>query len=161
MATIYNSDLSKEIRDVGKIQISRDNIPSRLGDTVLPVIDVNPKHARVVNKIFSGSLSATGGFSFSAGPKTLYLTGFNMEYTADVAADNTVIFLRVTVGGANVDFNIRKQTLTAGSDHLSQSFPVPIPIDRNSSIYCVSTFAAGACTYGCTLYGYYDEQELA
>ncbi len=41
-AIIYNSDVTKELRDGGKISL-RDAIPNQLAEKVVPVMEVNPK----------------------------------------------------------------------------------------------------------------------
>lgn len=46
MAEIHNSDLSKEIIDKAKLQLSFDKLPTQLAEKVVPTLEVNPDISR-------------------------------------------------------------------------------------------------------------------
>jgi hypothetical protein len=153
MATIYNSDLTKELKDGIKIQQNRDVIPSQLADKVVPVMEVNPKLFRrsniCVQNVASNSASAT--IYTTPTDKDFYLVAVGISVSKDITATSTYSAIELTVDGggtANV-FNIAGLTLTPQSGAWSWALPVPIRIARGTTIKIVnSTNVGNVRSYG-------------
>lgn len=167
MATIYNSDLSNEIREGAKIQTSRDNIPSQLGQTVVPVMEVNPKLLRYVN--FGGSSStgtSAGTASASAADPNndFFVTGITIGIVKDATCDNGngVVSGTVTISGLAMSLvSIPVLTLTAQSLVVSQSFNPPVKIDRNTAVRgSAPTFTVGSCRFSISVAGFKQYNSL-
>lgn len=166
MAQIYNTDLIKELKDGAKAQQLRDTLPSQLAEKVVPVMEVNPKLLRtinVVNTSTSGTSAATVTV-ISADPNNdFYLTSINIGIIKDATCDAASGALTAniqTLNGATVSFaSIPLLTLTAQSENLVLSLPIPLKIDKNSTIKCtVPTFTVGNCrvVMGATGYKVYN-----
>jgi len=160
MATIYNSDLSKELVDGAKIQVSSDKIPNQLGQTVVPVMEVNPKMLRICNvakhsvQLTTGSLTV---FTTSA-YNDFYLNSAYVEFIKDVTCDIATgsISFATTINGVAtrlLDFPV----ITATAQPLvgaAISFPVPLKIDRGAAITLSGTFTAGVLVRSCGITGF-------
>ena len=154
MVRINNSDLMTELRDVAKIQVASDIIPNVLSNQVVPVIDVNPKHARKIN-VVRYVTSASAAYTTPT-DKDFFLMGFNMSFSKTVANDGANLTLTGYVDGVVQNIGtLAGITLTAERAEMSQSFPIPIKIDRGTAL----TFAVGAtmATVRGTIFGYLVE----
>lgn len=162
MATIYNSELSNELREGAKIQTSRDQIPNQLGQTVVPVMEVNPKLMRENVIIASSSASATGTatpLSSSAFTGSqVYITGFQSHVLKDATCDvaTGAVTWSVTQGGiSRVLCSIAVLTLTAQSEIISCNFREPLKLDVNTAISLNSnTFTVGLLRRHIVVYGF-------
>lgn len=160
MATLYNSDLTTEMRDVGKIQISRDAIPNQMADKVVPVIDVNPKHARITNIAKCTTQTAYGDVTLYTTPtnKDFFLTGFTINYQKDVVSDNAALDLYVTIGGAVTKiFGFKPITLTVGQESATYTFLNPMKLDKGTTITFTGAGTVGVLGRGASIYGYLVE----
>ena len=159
MVRINNSDLSFELRDVAKIQAGIDIIPNIMSNQVVPVIDVNPKHARILNVAYGVSTSASGTSTIYTTPsdKPLYLTSIGFSYVKDAACDAATgaMTIRVTINGAALNIIVVPIiTLTAQSGIYQINLPKPMLLDRNSNITMAATFAAGVMSRAGYITGY-------
>ena len=147
-----NSALMNEVRDVYKLQLGRDKFPK----SVIPVVDVNPKHARIINlhRESIRTTTGTGTMYTTSAIEDTYLTGFTLTLQADVTCDNTSGAFFVTIDGASRPTRISKLTTTATSMTLSHTFAYPLKLDRNTTITLGSTFTVGACTMSCMINGF-------
>ena len=139
MATIYNSQSSKEITDVCKIQTSKDRIPTELAEKVIPVIDVNPKHSRICNVV--ARATGTSGTVIYTTPtnKDFYLCACSISYAGPATKAAVNCSIRSAIDGILVDFiDLSMVTLTAGSDSATISFPFPIKLDKGITIQLVA-----------------------
>jgi len=140
MVRINNTDLMNELRDVAKIQVGSDMIPNVMGNQVIPVVDVNPKHARRITDI--KSTSAAGGtttiFTTHATKDTL-LWGFTLS-RIKIATDTGTLSKLVCYinGGAKNLIIMEGVTLTAQENHVSLFFECPILLDRGSNVFMES-----------------------
>lgn len=163
MATIYNSDVTKELIRVGKLQINRDKIPGELAEKVVPVVEVNPALLRKVNWGKSVKSTTTGATAVLAAAenKQIYLTGATLGLAKNAACD-------IATGSLTIDVSIEGQTLnilglpiatlTASSEAISVNFNPAIKIDKGSAIYQTSlTWTAGAASRYSSVVGYYVE----
>lgn len=160
MAIIYNTDLSKELKEGAKLQQLRDIIPSQLADKVVPVMEVNPKLLRRTNLIKSNIRSTSGNHSIYTSPATgqdVFLETFTISMIKDVICDAATgsFNVNITVDGATIDvFRLPIITLTAQSSSIVLTLPHPVKIDRNSSVLMTGTFAAGVCVRSLSCTGY-------
>lgn len=167
MATIYNSQLSKELIKAARLQTSKDTIPNQIADKVVPVMEVNPKLLRETNIIrrFGDSTNSTNNILYTT-PATgsdFYLTGAILQFDAGVLCDTSTVTLSAILYDSNatttiLDFRCR----TAPADGIFKkliwyNFPHPIRIKRNSTILFSDNGTTANLTKACTIFGYLDE----
>ena len=156
MVQITNISTIKELRKA--TQISNSEVaPLRLAESIVPVIDINPQHARVCDIVKTNASSTTGAITIYTTPsdKDFYLTGYNIVVSSNVTADNTSLQLSITVDKLTVTLaDIRKQSVTAGNLSAAQDFSVPIKIDRATAITLETTFTVGGAVKAGTIMGY-------
>jgi hypothetical protein len=159
MATIYNSDLSKELIEGAKIQQNFDKVPNRLGDTVVPVMEVNPKMMRRANIVRGGTSntsSSTSSIYTTPTDKDFFLTTVSYYVIKDAASDNIVNTVVVSVDGSGDQtlLSVPGITLTASNYGTSINFPSPIKLTRGSTIRMSSSFTIGVLIRGLNITGY-------
>jgi hypothetical protein len=136
MATIYNSDLTKELIEAGKLQVSRDKIPSEIAEKVVPVIDVNPKHNRIIN--VGRMNNGTGTITVYTTPtdQDFYICSCSLSCIKAAADTGTYQFLSTTEPGGQTVYlcSLSGVTLTAEQKHITVSFPFPIKVKRGETI---------------------------
>jgi len=167
MSQIHNTDLFNEIRDAGKIQTSRDILPSQLADKVVPVMEVNPKLLRYPNIVISSGTTATGVVTMvntTSSAKDFYITHAYISITKDVVCDAATgsISISATINGAaRTIVGCSIITLTAQDKTISLDFSHPLKIDRGTSITLTGTYTAGVMSRIATIAGYYVENPNA
>lgn len=137
MATIYNSDLFKELKEGARIQQLTDPIPNQLQGNVIPVMEVNPKLLRRSNIIKNAGLTNGTTTTLYTTPldKDFYIVAASLSVIKDVTSTSTDTSLRITVDNVVVrPLVISGITLTAQSQAVSISFSSPIKVDRNTAI---------------------------
>lgn len=159
MATIHNSELSQELQDAAKIQVSRDKIPSEIAEKVIPVVEVNPRLTRKITHVLAGTNSVGGNTLIYTVPtgKRFLIQACNLSYIKDAAATAALYWIQITIRGVTrYLIRIPSITLTADKAQLSQSFPAPIELFAGDtiSVYCdafhtVQTMHANI--YGCEI----------
>jgi hypothetical protein len=157
MATNHNSNLTKEITDVGKIQVMKDRIPNEFSDKIVLVCDVNPKHARITNYIKKGLLTnaTTATLATTALDRETYITNLQFAYIRDATATSVEFYFTMIIDGLTTTiFSIPGITLNAGNDTGTISFVNPIKIDKGSNILLRSTTNVGNFLFSGTVYGY-------
>lgn len=159
MATIYNSDLIKELTSAASIQVSKDKVPNQIAEKVVPVIDVNPKLLRrsvVLNPGTYRITNATAGTLFTTDAnRDTTITGFSFSYIKDTTSTATQLQLRVTINGAVVRLiEIAGISLTAADGNLNVVLPFPIKIDRNTNVTLNSDTAVANFQISAVIYGY-------
>lgn len=156
MATIYNSELFKEIKDGARIQQMVDSVPSQLQNTVIPVMEVNPKLLRRCN--FSNRINlsnATSATITSATDKDTYIVAATIAFIKDATSTSANINLNVRIDGvAHYIFQIPCITLTAQNGSNSVTFPFPLKIDRGSVITVASSTNVANILVSATITGY-------
>lgn len=143
---IQNSDTTKEVRDVARLSIS-EGFPNKLGDVIMPVVDVNPKHARVCDIVRGNSNTGATAISVYTTPastekRDFYLTGFSASLSKDATCDvpsGTVNITVVTNGLTSVLGTISYTTLKAENSNISHALSTPIKLDRNTAIILTAT----------------------
>lgn len=162
MANIYNSDLTKELVEGAKLQLSREYPPNQIADKVVPVMEVNPKLLRRTNLVRNFSSTTTAGSTTlvtAENSKDIFITGISVHIVKDAvcdAATGNVSFTLNIDGAARTIISLGLITLTAQQISREVIFENPIKIDRGSSItYSSTTFTAGVCLRSYQIYGYY------
>ena len=149
-----------ELRDVAKIQVGSDMIPNVMSNQVVPVIDVNPKHARLGEVLTFKNHAVSGSSSFYTTNtlKDTRVTGVMFHLIKDVACDVATGAANITCvinGASQALASISLLTATAQSDVVFLSFPQPLKVDRGSIIGIGSnTYAAGLMSRSVVIYGY-------
>jgi hypothetical protein len=160
MATIYNSDLTKELREGAKLQTSTDSIPSQLAEKVVPVMEVNPKLLKSCNIIRHVNNAASGSNTIYTTPtdRDFYLVTAWLSYTKNVTCDITTGAVAITAqaeeGSAFTILGLANFTLAVESDSGQISFPTPVKLKRGTAITMSGTFTAGAMSRSGGITGY-------
>lgn len=138
-AKIYNSNLTKEIIDGAKLQVQDGNIPSEIGNTVVPVMEVNPKLMRRANVALS--ITATNATSSTIynipSDKEFYLTSVYLSLVKDVTATSTISTINGTLDGTTTGvalISLKTTTLTAESQNAGLTFTFPLKLKSGSAI---------------------------
>jgi len=162
MVTINNSQISKNLVDGAKIQISTDSIPNQLSNVVIPTMEINPKI--LSNITIVRAASANGTVYTTPTNQDFYLCGIYLTGSNNVASQNSLIQLTITPKdeAAVIIHQINWRTsalIDVGQDSsyldLSQT---PIKLARGTNITLGSSNAA---TIKCSIMGFVDEQSLA
>jgi len=157
MTTVQSSTLIQEIIDTAKLNAGKDRVPSELRNEILPVIDVNPKHARIIDVVKGSAASTTGSTTLYTTPADadFYLVACNLTSAYNAAADSTRTSLACTIGGASKTLIAHKKiSLTADAQTTPVVLPIPLKIDRNSAITLQRTFTVGAGETEANIFGY-------
>lgn len=157
MAQIYNSDLTKNMVTATKAAVSRDIMPTQLAEKVVPVINVNPAHNRIITMVKRATCTnstSTTIFTTSAVNDT-YIIGMQIAWIKDVTATALTANITAYINGLNTILcELRGFTLTVQNDSIFLSFPIPILIDRNTNVNLTcSTNVANVTAVG-IVYGY-------
>lgn len=166
MAKIYNSDLTKELVNGGKIQINVDKVPNEIAEKVVPVMEVNPRllrKCRIVRSATATNPASATIIYTTPGDQDFYLTGAMIHAFKNVISDlgtGNFCSLQVVINGATqrlMSFN--GLTLTLQEQNATMNFDPPILIDRNSVINVAAQSAPAAGTYirSANIVGYIDE----
>jgi len=159
MAQIYNTDLFKEVKDVAKLQQNTDVIPTRLGDTIVPVVNVNPKDYYTLDIYRDGSHTAydSGTILYTTPTdKDFYLTNVVLTASANVAFDGSQFFVDF-VDANNVARGVRMAHILTNisGGQVSVQFYHPILIKRGTDLKVgMSVGTAGAANVRGAIAGY-------
>ncbi len=155
-----NSAVSQEIRDVLKLQGAINPIPRNVDDRIIPVIDINPKHAQKIEII----KSASGGTALSyttPADMDFYLTNAALGYAKAAADTGTFMRIRAYVNGAQLNIlGLVGITGTAENKETEEYYgQIGIKIDRNTVI---DSSESGTFTTGWkSIKGFIDYQSKA
>jgi len=158
MAYIYNSDLTKELTEGGKIQVSRDIVPNQLAEKVVPTMEVNPKLFRKINVVKSTVTALTGAITVYTTPtdKDFFLCGLYLTTIKDAASDGTDAYISVTFidGSSGTVMAIPGIASTAQIGSLSYTFERPIQLKRGTTVSVVGNTTAGVFRKSAGIIGY-------
>lgn len=153
MAINRNTETAEEIRDVFKMQQNVDGIISNVAGQIIPVVDVNPKHARrcLVARRATATNATTATIYTTPSDKDFFLNSLSVGYIKDATSTSLYSGITATIDGvARELLLIPGITLTAANGSVSVSFPVPLKVDRGTSILCVnSTNVANVSCISC------------
>lgn len=162
MAIINNSELKKNLIEGAKINIVTDAVPSELGKTVVPVMEVNPRLLKItgiLGQVQNKSTTASGVNLTLGNVKNMFVTALEVSNTQNATCDNVLINVSATIGGkSNTVFYSRvKQTTTAQSTRDFVQFNPPLRID-SGNVFFNAVFTAGTSVTNLTLFGYSEEK---
>lgn len=170
MATIYNSDLAKELVQGAKLQQNKDRIPNELAEKVVPVMEVNPKLLRravvLASSIGKATTVSAATFLNAANQfpnKNIFITGIDFCNSQSAASDNTAAYLQIFVDGIQRTIPLLRKTTTTALEayHKEIVFSDPLKMDMNTSITYTLAFTVGASVSDWIIYGYVDDVSLA
>jgi hypothetical protein len=145
MAINRNSETAEEIRDVFKLQQGIDGIISNVGNQIIPVCDINPKHSRICNivKHLNNTASGTSTVYTTPTDSDFYLTSAYFSFSKNALCDVSTGTLNMSVlmpdgSSASSLLSHAVITLTAQNGALSISFPTPILLKSKSSKFITS-----------------------
>jgi hypothetical protein len=162
MATIHNSEILREVREGGSLQPGADIIPSVLQNTIVPVMEVNPKLLRRITLIKQAGTASSGAVTVAttATDKETWLVGFSMGLQKDVTCDlsTNVMSLSITpYQSAQVAiFHFPILTLTVQSFSVVTPLPFPIKLTPGSSITISSGVHTAGSLYKCATVWLYE-----
>lgn len=137
-ATIYNSDLTKELTDGAKIQTAFDKVPNQIAEKVVPTMEVNPKLLYTIDHLPVGSASdaITATIHTAATDKDTYLHYINLTVAKDAVSDSLFTEVRCQPKGKAVSIllRIRYEPTTAGQFTSNLVLPKPILLERGTNI---------------------------
>jgi hypothetical protein len=152
---VTNKDAIKALIDSANLPII--DIPIKLAQSIVPIIDITPVAHRVVNIGRSTATTSPSNSTIYTTPtdRDFYLTGAILTASYDATADNTFTHLQTYVNGYLFSIlEFRKISLTAFSDNTTISFPTPIKLDRGATIVLSGSFNVGSGTKGAAIFGY-------
>lgn len=161
MSQIKRTDVIQEIVNTLGLG-SMDKVPNKMFESVMPVIDLNPNHNRIVNIVRAANLlnaTSTTIFTTPTG-KDFFLTGACLSFIKDVTSTSTTSTIEIKTEDGTVVNIIRlaSLTLTVQDQAVSISLPFPIKLFRNSVITLRNdTGIANIATSG-SIWGYTVEQ---
>jgi hypothetical protein len=137
MATIYGSDLKRELIDAARIQVSKDRIPSEIAEKVVPVIEVNPNMLRRCNIARANDATNATAATIYATPadKEFWLVSATLGIIKDVTSQSVATDIRVLIDGrTDRIIVIPGISLTPQESIINLNLPFPIKIDKNTNI---------------------------
>lgn len=158
MVQIYNTDLINEIKEGVKLQQLSDIVPTRLADTVLPVMEVNPKLLRRINIVIRKALSTstTGTIYTTPADKDFYLSFIHMASSITTTSVITECSISITLE-SGLTSQIMEYPRDAGSANEligNLTFTIPIKLKKGSIILLTNTFSAGTLSTVAIIGGY-------
>ena len=129
-----------------------EGLPNQLMEKITAVINVNPFHTRVINKVIQGGQTTTGSFSanLTSDGHDYYLYALSASFAKDAACDAATGFLNITFtqeGATKYLHRFAITTLTAQNANIYVSFPTPIKCDGNNTpVSFDGTFTVGLCS---------------
>jgi len=156
-----NQTIINNIVDELRLNPVNDIIPKKVMPTISPVFEVNAKRCDVVRGI---NRTTTGGSTIFTTPtdKDFYLVGCQFGLIKDATCDmasGTVAGISAVLEAQTRNI-IQTPTITLTAQEVTQglSFPVPIKIDRGTTILIISNaFTAGVCIRTASIIGYTQE----
>jgi hypothetical protein len=167
MATIYNSELSKELIRGARIQVSRDRIPTEIAEKVIPVMEVNPRLLRRITISKTSTLSITGGSTIYTTPtnQDFYITNAVLSMSKDATCDIGLGAFAITyVQDGEVKYLCPISTQPILVDAQTSTFVTsfPIKVDRGTNILQLNrAYTVGNASRTAIVMGYIDESSSA
>ena len=154
MAYIDNTDTKKEMNDAMRGNAVSNIAPTKIIDSVQPVININPKDYRRCNII--KSTSSAGTVYTTPADKDFYLTGVFFSGSNKTASQDSVVSVAFVPKGATsltVLSLTYSTTAILDTNHANDNvvFPFPILLERSSSLILTSTNNA---TQRLSIFGY-------
>jgi len=137
-----NSALTKELIDGGRLQVV-NGVPQTINNNIQPVMEVNPKLLKVVNKTAVSTSTATSATIYTTpANQDFYLTFASLSVIKDVGNLSTSETIRVRIDGAtSTILSIASISGTAQTQQTQLNFSPPIKCDKSSVIDLIATDA--------------------
>lgn len=145
--------LKQDLQDELRLNPAFDVIPTTVRPDIQPVVEVKKKWCNVAKTASNTQTSAT--VYTVPSDKDFYLVTATLAVIKDATATSTASALTVTIEGtASTILRIPGITLTAQSEAITASFPIPIKVDRGTNITISNTTnVANILEFG-TIIGY-------
>jgi hypothetical protein len=151
MSIVRNSDALSELRSEARIQTSTDSIPSKLNDTVVPTMEMNPNLSRRTTTVKVTAYTPATNRRFN-------VTGVFVSYVKAVGDTGTQVGVYVTVNGLIIKLvALCCTTLTVEKDSIFLSFEHPLELDPGSAITPFNTGSFN--TFVTSVFGYETQVE--
>lgn len=158
MATNNNAITSDELRKAGSIQISVDSVPTKIADTIVPVIECNPKLLRRTDFIKTGNLADATTTTITTTPtdKDTFITNIVLSFIKDANATSTAVGVYATTDDGLSQYLIYLPclTLTAQTQTISFELANPLKLKRGTGVSLVSATAVASISAKATIYGF-------
>lgn len=156
-----NNNPAKQLNNAtGYMGYSQDNVISEIDQKFQPSIETNPLAVNVSN-IVRGSTSSTSGLITvytTPTDRDFYLTGITSSFIKDSTCDSSTGAYTITItpegDSSKFLYAFPIITLTAQNQSLSNTYPFPIKLSRNSSIIFGGTFTVGVCVRNIGITGF-------
>ncbi len=157
---ITNSDTVKELQEAAGLQFAMDMEEKDIQKLIVPTIEINPKLLRFCNIVKNATASnATAATIFTTpANQDFYLLAAQMSMIKDASATSLASSIDLTPEGAQLAsiMVIRGISLTAQNDSLTISFPVPLKLERNTTITINNTTATATVVSSGMIVGFID-----
>jgi len=157
---ITNSDTVKELQEAAGLQFAMDMEEKDIQKLIVPTIEINPKLLRFCNIVRNATASnATTATIFTTpANQDFYLIAAQMSMIKDASATSLASSIDLTPEGAQLAsiMVIRGISLTAQNDSLTISFPVPLKLERNTTITINNTTATATVVSSGMIVGFID-----
>lgn len=154
--TLQSADAKRAFSDATKTQALE--CPVRVGDTIIPIVDITPRKNRIVNLIKNATASNATSATVYSVPTTqdFYLTGFHCSYIKDATSTATSCGINFTEAetGLVIYYNFGCFTLTANSGTMERDFTFPIRVKRGTNILVVASTNVANIQVQATIQGY-------
>lgn len=156
MVDVQNTEVIDRIsQDIKESNLN--TLPKTLNNSVQPILIINPLER--TNPVHaSGNASTTGTVTIFTTPSSrdFYITSIALAFTADATSDSTSVLVSGQIHGqaATTLLVLRKAATVANNQSLSVSFPVPLRMERGTTITTTSAFTVGAQTSTTSISGF-------
>lgn len=152
-----NSSLTREFREAGRV--TSMDIPNKIGDTIIPVMEVNPKLLRVVDITKQNqAINATSATIYTTPTDSdFYLTGASLTVSKDANATSVASYIQCILAdnGDTVQIcYVACTTTQAQNGGVSHDFTFPIKVKRGTAISVYNTTNVASIRASAVIYGY-------
>jgi hypothetical protein len=159
---LKTNGISKVFNQQTNNDVFNEGIPLKFKKSIHPVLVVNPLPNNFCDIVANNSATSTGATTIYTTPtdKDFYLTEFSVSVIKDATCDSATGSYQFNVvinKTTKTIFYFSVITLTAQTGHISISLPVPVKLDRGSTVTLSGTFTVGACVRSGSIVGFtYD-----
>ena len=156
MGQIHNSETVNEAVLVVGSQTGNELPPKTYSNTVVPVMELNPKILAPINEVgqYEGSTSNSTVYTTPSKGK-FYLTNVCLCSQSDATSTNTKTMVKVYMNGSQrIVFALHKRASSASLENGSTIFPgMGLLIDPNTDIKIQVGTVSGSQSFGCYIQG--------
>jgi hypothetical protein len=154
MAHINNSELTNQMVESARIQLSNDKVPTELAEKVVPVMEVNPKLIRYANKVLYSAATSDGTLFTVPTNKDFIITAAWAEVPGAAGASNPYRTITCVIGGETVTIlrvsRVIAATVTENATNALSLCP-GIKVDSGSIIAFTASLAGEVGVIGCLI----------